>query len=298
MALRITGVDAIHAIHKQIGMFPRLDDEKFAELWNEWNIHHRPEIFLQLIGSNLRLVSRVAKVASMRDSVDFLDLYQAGCMALIRATEMFEPARHLKFSTYSVPAIKRAIYRAVLQSKIIPVQEDTAQRMVRASGTEKKLHQELGRRPTRKEVIERLFQDDEERADEDSKKKSNKWTELQLEMYEKIHRSVGEITSLNLPVGEGGGAVLGELLPEAHKIRATLKPDTVKRLNLLIEKLDERERFVFHNRILPEVFDMRPLWLEAVGQKFGRDKKHASVWEGLLRKKLKTHFAHVFNAIT
>ena len=70
MALRITGVDAIHAIHKQIGMFPRLDDESLLSCGMK-GIFTIGLNFLQLIGSNLRLVSRVAKVASMRDSVGF-----------------------------------------------------------------------------------------------------------------------------------------------------------------------------------------------------------------------------------
>ena len=58
----------------------------------------------QLISGNLRLVlSVVQRFAGRGESMD--DLFQVGCIGLIKAIDAFDLNQNVQFSTYGVPAI-------------------------------------------------------------------------------------------------------------------------------------------------------------------------------------------------
>ena len=58
----------------------------------------------ELISGNLRLVlSVIQRFAHRGENVD--DLFQVGCIGLIKAIDNFDPSHEVKFSTYGVPAI-------------------------------------------------------------------------------------------------------------------------------------------------------------------------------------------------
>jgi len=58
----------------------------------------------RLISGNLRLVlSVIQKFAGRGENPD--DLFQVGCVGLIKAIDNFDPDRELRFSTYGVPMI-------------------------------------------------------------------------------------------------------------------------------------------------------------------------------------------------
>ena len=58
----------------------------------------------QLIRGNLRLVlSVIQKFSGRGENVD--DLFQVGCVGLIKAIDNFDPSHEVKFSTYGVPMI-------------------------------------------------------------------------------------------------------------------------------------------------------------------------------------------------
>ena len=57
----------------------------------------------KLISGNLRLVlSVVQKFAGRGESMD--DLFQVGCIGLIKAIDAFDLSQNVQFSTYGVPA--------------------------------------------------------------------------------------------------------------------------------------------------------------------------------------------------
>lgn len=57
-----------------------------------------------LISGNLRLVlSVIQKFAGRGENLD--DLFQVGCVGLIKAIDNFDPDREVRFSTYGVPMI-------------------------------------------------------------------------------------------------------------------------------------------------------------------------------------------------
>jgi len=58
----------------------------------------------KLISGNLRLVlSVIQKFAARGENAD--DLFQVGCVGLIKAIDNFDPSHEVKFSTYGVPMI-------------------------------------------------------------------------------------------------------------------------------------------------------------------------------------------------
>ena len=57
-----------------------------------------------LINSNLRLVlSVVQKFSNRGENPD--DLFQVGCIGLIKAIDNFDPTHEVRFSTYAVPTV-------------------------------------------------------------------------------------------------------------------------------------------------------------------------------------------------
>ena len=56
----------------------------------------------KFITGNLRLVlSAVGKFKKRTDCAD--DLFQVGCVGLIKAVDNFDPSQNVRFSTYAVP---------------------------------------------------------------------------------------------------------------------------------------------------------------------------------------------------
>jgi RNA polymerase sigma factor (sigma-70 family) len=78
----------------------------------------------RMIAANLRLVVSVAKryhPAIQRRRLSHLDALQEGSVGLVRAAELFEPAKGYKFSTYAYWWIRQALTRWLSSSDLIRV---------------------------------------------------------------------------------------------------------------------------------------------------------------------------------
>ncbi|MBR4762294.1 MAG: sigma-70 family RNA polymerase sigma factor, partial [Clostridia bacterium] len=58
----------------------------------------------EFISDNMRLVNHLCKRFSGR-GIEYEDLYQAGCVGLVKAADAFDKTRGFQFSTYAVPVI-------------------------------------------------------------------------------------------------------------------------------------------------------------------------------------------------
>ncbi|MFR8229969.1 MAG: sigma-70 family RNA polymerase sigma factor, partial [Anaeromassilibacillus sp.] len=58
----------------------------------------------QQVQENIGLVHACAKRFKGR-GIEYDDLFQAGCLGLVKAVDHFDESRGLKFSTYAVPVI-------------------------------------------------------------------------------------------------------------------------------------------------------------------------------------------------
>ena len=93
----------------------------------------------RMVEGNLRLVlSVVQRFAQRGENLD--DLFQVGCIGLIKAIDNFDPAQPVRFSTYGVPMIIGEIRRFL---------RDTAYRAMQAREA---LEKQLGREPTMDEI--------------------------------------------------------------------------------------------------------------------------------------------------
>lgn len=88
----------------------------------------------QYIKGNLRLVLSVIKrFANSNENVD--DLFQIGCIGLIKSIDNFDPTMNVKFSTYAVPMIIGEIRRYLRDNNSIRVSRslrDTAYKAIHA----------------------------------------------------------------------------------------------------------------------------------------------------------------------
>ena len=88
----------------------------------------------EYIKGNLRLVLSVIKrFSSSNENAD--DLFQVGCVGLMKAVDNFEPDRLVKFSTYAVPMIIGEVRRYLRDNNSIRVSRslrDTAYRAIYA----------------------------------------------------------------------------------------------------------------------------------------------------------------------
>jgi len=109
----------------------------------------------ELISGNLRLVLSVIQRFSGRgENVD--DLFQVGCIGLIKAIDDFNVDLDVKFSTYGVPMIIGEIRRYLRDNSAIRVSRsvrDTAYRVLQAKEAYAAAHQ---REPTIEQIAEML----------------------------------------------------------------------------------------------------------------------------------------------
>ena len=105
----------------------------------------------RMVEGNLRLVlSVVQRFAQRGENLD--DLFQVGCIGLIKAIDNFDPAQPVRFSTYGVPMIIGEIRRFLRDNHALRVSRslrDTAYRAMQARET---LEKQLGREPTMDEI--------------------------------------------------------------------------------------------------------------------------------------------------
>ena len=108
-----------------------------------------------LILGNLRLVlSVVGRFNPKRDSAD--DLFQVGCVGLIKAIDNFNPDFAVRFSTYAVPMIIGEVRRYQRDNNAVRVSRGLRDLAYRALQVKEDVLAKEGRDATLSEIAERL----------------------------------------------------------------------------------------------------------------------------------------------
>ena len=107
----------------------------------------------QMIEGNLRLVLSVVQKFAQRDQ-NLDDLFQVGCIGLIKAIDNFDPAQEVRFSTYGVPMIVGEIRRFLRDNNALRVSRSLRDTAYRAMQAREQLEKQLGREPTVGEISE------------------------------------------------------------------------------------------------------------------------------------------------
>ena len=108
-----------------------------------------------LIEGNLRLVLSVIQRFEKRgESPD--DLFQVGCIGLMKAISNFDPTKGVRFSTYGVPMIAGEVRRYLRDNSAIRVSRSLRDVAYRVLQCKESMIPRLGRDPTNAEVAKEL----------------------------------------------------------------------------------------------------------------------------------------------
>lgn len=117
----------------------------------------------QFINGNLRLVlSVIQRFYGRGESAD--DLFQVGCVGLIKAIDNFDLNQNVQFSTYAVPMIIGEVKRYLRDNNSIRVSRSVRDLAYKAIQIKEKLAKEKGREPTIEEIAKELNVEKEEIA--------------------------------------------------------------------------------------------------------------------------------------
>lgn len=109
----------------------------------------------ELIEGNLRLVlSVIQRFAGRGESVD--DLFQVGCVGLIKAIDNFDVNQPVKFSTYGVPMIVGEIRRYLRDNSAIRVSRSIRDVAYRVLQCKDAMTARMDREPTLEEIAREL----------------------------------------------------------------------------------------------------------------------------------------------
>ncbi len=109
----------------------------------------------KLIEGNLRLVLSVIQRFDKRgENPD--DLFQVGCIGLLKAIANFDPTKQVRFSTYGVPMIAGEVRRYLRDNSAIRVSRSIRDVAYRVLQCKEALLLRLGREPTQEEISREL----------------------------------------------------------------------------------------------------------------------------------------------
>lgn len=172
------------------------------------------------IEENLGLVHACARRFLGR-GIDYDDLYQAGCLGLVKAVDGFDPKRGVRFSTYAVPVILGEIKRLFRDGGAVKIGRTLKERAQKAARASSEFLAKEGRSPTVGELAELLHLEPEEAAQA---------------------ISAGQRPLSLTSEEESGGQIDIAVESEAEKIGERLA------LHQVINELEERDRKILYFR--------------------------------------------------
>ena len=119
------------------------------------------EALNKLIEANLPLVTSISKKFTNR-GYEYEDIYQIGCMGLVKAIKNFDEKYNVKFSTYAVPMIIWEIKRFLRDDGMIKVSRNVKSLAKKLHFDKEALTKELNREPTVEELAQFSGMDKEE----------------------------------------------------------------------------------------------------------------------------------------
>lgn len=109
----------------------------------------------KLVTGNLRLVlSVIQRFANRGENLD--DLFQVGCIGLMKAIDNFDTGHDVRFSTYAVPMIIGEVRRYLRDNNPVRVSRSMRDTAYHAMQAREKLSNELDREPTVEEIAKEL----------------------------------------------------------------------------------------------------------------------------------------------
>ena len=131
-----------------------LTNEEMLDLFNKYKSGDR-NVKERLINGNLKLVLSILKKYNNRtDNLD--DLFQIGCIGLIKAIDNFDLSHEVKFSTYAVPMIIGEIKRFLRDNNSVRIARSIKDISYKALKVKEELTNKNNKEPSIKEIAEIL----------------------------------------------------------------------------------------------------------------------------------------------
>ncbi len=179
-----------------------------------------------LIQGNLRLVlSVIQRFAGRGENPD--DLFQVGCIGLMKAIDNFDLSLNVRFSTYAVPMIIGEIRRYLRDNNAVRISRSMRDVAYKAMQAKEKLTNSLNREPTIYEIAEEI--------------------QLPKEQVVMALEAIVEPVSLYEPVYADGGDTIYVMdqIGDHNDDRQWLDELSLKES---IRKLSDREKRILHLR--------------------------------------------------
>lgn len=112
----------------------------------------------ELVNGNLKLVLSILQKFSKKD-VNMDDLFQIGCIGLLKAIDNFDISHGVMFSTYAVPMILGEVKRYLRDNNSIRVSRSVKDLAYRSLKKKEELTNKFGREATIEEISKELDED-------------------------------------------------------------------------------------------------------------------------------------------
>ena len=254
---------------KEIEEYPMLSAKEEVELAKAI-IDSSEEAKEKFINANYRLVVSIAK-RYRKESVDMLDLIQAGNIGLIKAVEKYDYKKGFKFSTYATWWIKQSITRYI----------DDCENTIRIPVH---LHQRINFVKRRKQELANVLQR------EPSMEELAEVCELEVDKVLDILKRDKNIVSLDTPIKEDEDSSLVEFIPsDAHfgdvVIHEVEQNNLREKIDEVLTDLSDQEQQVLRMRF--GLDDDTPKTLEEIGKVFGVTRERIRQIEAKAIRKLR-----------
>lgn len=225
-----------------------------------------------LIKANERLILKEVNryIRYQTSSMDFDDLYQLGCIGLLKALKRFDLKQEYEFSTYAIYWIRQTIIKGINNESLV----------IRIPAYQWELFMKLSKLETRSEI--QFNKVDYEWIS----KELNMTMEKLLEVL-KIRNTFMNNISLDSPVGIDGDTKLGEFIAdEDHNIEEIiLNMDLRDKLEDMLEILDDRSKDIIIKRF--GLDGQAPMSLQEIGDIYNISRERVRQIENQSLNKLK-----------
>ena len=180
-----------------------------------------------IVNGNLKLVLSILKKYNNRcDNMD--DLFQVGCIGLIKAIDNFDLSFDVKFSTYAVPMILGEVKRYIRDNSSVRIARSIKDTAYKALQVKEDLTNSLNREPS---------------VDEIAKK-------MDIEEYEVVLAldSLRDVISISEPIYNDGGDtiyLIDQIEDKNNKMKGI---DDRVALNEALNKLNDKEKYIIRER--------------------------------------------------
>ncbi|MES2614717.1 MAG: RNA polymerase factor sigma-32 [Bdellovibrionota bacterium] len=264
-------VDALQRYLAELRRYPLMTREEEKNTAIKAFENNNIEARNSLVTANLRLVVKIA-MEYRRAYSQILDLIQEGNAGLVQAVNRFNPYRGVKLSTYSAWWIRAYILKFLMDNKsLVRMGTTDAQRKLffRLRGEAEKMY-----------ALTQKF---------DANLLAEKIGVEAQDVIEMQQRLTKNDLSLDTPVGDDTDTKQIDLLVsnfedasdtyEKKQLVSLLKNE----MDVIKNNLNERDRYIFDNRIISD----DPITLQEVGEKYGITRERARQLEARVIKKIK-----------